>query len=183
MGNKYVSNFVSLPIVYWRGLRRRIRNLYCKLALKSMGKGCSISDRVALFCPENISLGDKVILNDGVILQSCEDTAVEICDNVVLSYDAMILTGGIDPTGRVHGHLSFPVVIKDRVWIGARAIVLPGVTIGEDAVVAAGSVVTKDVPPNTLVAGVPAQFVKKLEANMNSERKQLPDRMEHEGEK
>jgi acetyltransferase-like isoleucine patch superfamily enzyme len=56
-----------------------------------------------------------------------------------------------------------PVQIGDRVWIGSRAIVLKGVTIGSDAVVAAGSVVTRDVPPRTVVAGVPARIVRSIE--------------------
>ena len=55
-----------------------------------------------------------------------------------------------------------PVVISDDVWIGANAVILPGVTIGRHAVVAAGAVVTKDVPDNTIVGGVPATIIKKL---------------------
>lgn len=56
-----------------------------------------------------------------------------------------------------------PIVIKNRVWIGMNATILPGVTIGEGAIIAAGSVVTKDVAPNTIVGGNPARFLKKIE--------------------
>ena len=55
-----------------------------------------------------------------------------------------------------------PVVIEDDIWIGANAVVLPGVTIGHHSVVAAGAVVTKDVPPHSLVAGVPAKIIKQI---------------------
>ena len=55
-----------------------------------------------------------------------------------------------------------PVVIEDDIWIGANAVILPGVTIGSHSVVAAGAVVTKDVPPHSLVAGVPAKIIKQL---------------------
>ena len=55
-----------------------------------------------------------------------------------------------------------PVTIEDNVWVGANAVILPGVTIGEHCVVAAGAVVTKDVPPHSLVAGVPAKVIKKI---------------------
>ena len=55
-----------------------------------------------------------------------------------------------------------PVTIEDDVWIGANAVILPGVTIGEHCVVAAGAIVTKDVPPHSLVAGVPAKVIKKI---------------------
>jgi acetyltransferase-like isoleucine patch superfamily enzyme len=55
-----------------------------------------------------------------------------------------------------------PIVIKRNAWIGAAATILPGITIGENAIVAAGSVVTKDVPSNTIVAGIPARHVKNI---------------------
>lgn len=55
-----------------------------------------------------------------------------------------------------------PVTIEDDVWVGANAVILPGVTIGEHSVVAAGAIVTKDVPPHSLVAGVPAKVIKKI---------------------
>jgi len=54
------------------------------------------------------------------------------------------------------------VIIEDDIWIGANAVVLPGVTIGHHSVVAAGAVVTKDVPPHSLVAGVPAKVIKQI---------------------
>ncbi|CAM3554478.1 acyltransferase [Marinicrinis lubricantis] len=58
--------------------------------------------------------------------------------------------------------LKRPVIIEDNVWIGTRCTILPGVTIGKNSVVAAGSVVNKDVPPNVVVAGVPAKVIKKF---------------------
>ena len=61
-----------------------------------------------------------------------------------------------------------PVKIGCRVWIGSHATILPGVTIGDNAVVAAGAVVTKDVEPNMVVAGVPAKVIKKFDSNGNS---------------
>jgi acetyltransferase-like isoleucine patch superfamily enzyme len=69
-----------------------------------------------------------------------------------------------DATKRIdeQGVSTKPVVIGDDVWIGANAVILPGVTIGSHCVVAAGAVVTKDVPDNTLVGGVPAKVIKKL---------------------
>jgi acetyltransferase-like isoleucine patch superfamily enzyme len=60
------------------------------------------------------------------------------------------------------GITTVPVVIEDDIWIGANAVILPGVKIGNHSVVAAGAVVTKDVPPHTLVAGVPAKVIKQL---------------------
>lgn len=69
-----------------------------------------------------------------------------------------------DPTRKIdeQGISTKPVVIGDDVWIGANAVILPGVTIGHHVVVAAGAVVTKDVPPHSLVAGVPAKLIKQI---------------------
>ena len=69
-----------------------------------------------------------------------------------------------DPNKRIdeQGISTTPVTIEDDVWIGANAVVLPGVTIGNHSVVAAGAVVTKDVPPHSLVAGVPAKVIKQI---------------------
>jgi acetyltransferase-like isoleucine patch superfamily enzyme len=85
--------------------------------------------------------------------------SLEIGDNVSISPEVMILTASHrvdDPEFRVE---SRAVVIEDHVWIGSRATVLPGVTLGRGCVVAAGAIVTRDVPPLTIVAGIPARQV------------------------
>ena len=68
----------------------------------------------------------------------------------------------VEPERRLERPPSKPIVVEDNVWIGARVIVMAGVTIGEDSCVGAGSVVTSDVPPRTLVAGVPARVIREL---------------------
>lgn len=68
----------------------------------------------------------------------------------------------LEPERRLERPPSAPIVLEDNVWIGARVIVMPGVTIGRDAAVGAGSVVTSDIPPRVLAAGVPARVVKEL---------------------
>jgi acetyltransferase-like isoleucine patch superfamily enzyme len=129
-----------------------------------MGEGSNICDDVLIAGPQNISLGSRVNLNERVVLQSCDGAAISIGDHVTLSYGAMILTGGYDQTKGIESrvHQSSAVVVEDRAWIGAGAIILPGVTVGRGAVVAAGAVVAQDVAPETLVAGVPARFVKNV---------------------
>jgi galactoside O-acetyltransferase len=69
----------------------------------------------------------------------------------------------IEPQRRDLKPSAQPVIIEDDVWIGTRAVILPGVRIGYGSVIAAGSVVTKDVPPMTVVAGIPAKPIKKIE--------------------
>jgi maltose O-acetyltransferase len=93
------------------------------------------------------------------------DAAVRIGDRVYIGHGVSLLTVDheIGPSyQRCGGHDRLPIIVHDGVWIGSRATVLPGVTIGAGAVVAAGSVVTRDVPAHALVAGVPARVVREL---------------------
>ncbi|MCB9135435.1 MAG: acyltransferase [Anaerolineales bacterium] len=91
---------------------------------------------------------------------------ITIKNNVGLGQEVMLLTG-THPIGtserRAIGYETKPITIETGVWIGARALILPGVTVRAGAIVAAGSVVTKDVAPNTLVGGTPAKVIKVLE--------------------
>jgi acetyltransferase-like isoleucine patch superfamily enzyme len=107
-----------------------------------------------------VSIGDRVYLNEYVILQSCDGAEITIGSGAVLSYGVAVLTGGLDHSfigSSVHRHLVSPVHIGECAWIGARATILPGVTIKDRAIVAAGSVVTRDVAEGAIVGGVPAR--------------------------
>jgi acetyltransferase-like isoleucine patch superfamily enzyme len=133
--------------------------------LNSIGSECEIGSGVIVTEPQKISIGKGVYLNEGVVLQACQEATITIADRAVLSFGAMILTGGLDlREGFVsERHVAGSVVVREHAWIGARAIVLPGVTIGENAVVAAGSVVNRDVESGAIVAGNPARVVKVLQ--------------------
>jgi acetyltransferase-like isoleucine patch superfamily enzyme len=85
-------------------------------------------------------------------------------DHVLLGPKVNLITENhpADPANR-RTLICKPIVIKRNAWIGAAATILPGVTIGENAIVAAGAVVSRDVPANTVVGGVPAKFIKKID--------------------
>ena len=109
--------------------------------------------------PGRIRIGDGVFINAGVVLYS--EVAVTIGDDVALANEVYVMdTSSHGMEGREP--YAAPVTIGAGTWVGARAIVLPGVTIGSRVVVGAGAVVTKDVPDEVLVAGNPAKVVRQL---------------------
>jgi acetyltransferase-like isoleucine patch superfamily enzyme len=108
-----------------------------------------------------IKLGKNVFINHGCsFLDLCNIT---IEDEVMIGPKVNLITENhpLDPNDRKTVLLK-PIVVKRNAWIGAAATILPGVTIGENSVVAAGAVVSRDVPANSIVAGVPAKVVKTL---------------------
>lgn len=114
---------------------------------------------------EKLQIGNGCIFNMGCYFDLA--APITIGHNVGVGNEALLLTGShqtADSHRRVGNLIASPIVIQDGVWLGARCIVLPGVTIGKGAVVAAGAVVTKNVPPNSLVAGVPARVIRELDA-------------------
>ncbi|PIE73875.1 MAG: hypothetical protein CSA20_00725 [Deltaproteobacteria bacterium] len=150
-----------------RGLRRRLRTLFFSFTLQSMGKGCQICKGVLITDPLHTKIGDKVNVNDGVIIQSCKDAEVVIGNYVTISYGVKIITGGLilSKNGAIKQHMAKPIHIHDKVWIGANAVVLPGINIGVGAVVAAGCVVSRDVASYTVVAGIPAKMIRRLNSD------------------
>ena len=88
---------------------------------------------------------------------------ITLADNVLVGPNATIISVNhpLDPQKRHEVEMK-PVLIDENAWLGANSTILPGVTVGKNAVVAAGAVVTKDVPANTVVAGVPAKIIKEI---------------------
>jgi acetyltransferase-like isoleucine patch superfamily enzyme len=110
----------------------------------------------------NITVGRAVFI--GYECAFTGHAAIEIADEVMIAHKVNLITAGhpVAPEQRRAHITAAPITIERNVWIGAAATILPGVTIGADAVVGAGAVVTHDVPPATLVAGVPAGVIRQL---------------------
>lgn len=146
-------------------LLRKLYNFYLSKQLGNCGKGSHFVAFSKFFKPQNISIGNNVFINQQCILVGEEKITIK--DNVSIGFRCMIITSNnetsINPLTGNRKHYDQPITIEKNVWIGAGAIVLSGVTIGEGSVVAAGAVVTKDVPPYTLVGEVPARIIKRIE--------------------
>lgn len=113
---------------------------------------------------QNIFLGKRVFINSGCCFQ--DQGGIEIGDDVLIGQQTVIATLNHDPDPEKRGGM-LPAAVKigNKVWIGAHVTILPGVTVGDGAVIGAGAVVTKDVPENAVVAGVPAKIIKKYGDN------------------
>jgi maltose O-acetyltransferase len=120
-----------------------------------IGKGSTIHMGAIFYNPRNIKIGEDTIIGENCVLDGRDKLIFG--NHVDLASEVMIYNGEHDINDEKFGPMYAPVVIEDYVFIGPRAIILPGVTIKKGAVVAAGAVVTKDVAENMVVAGVPAK--------------------------
>lgn len=129
--------------------------------------GSEIDSSTTIFSPlysnygKNVRIGKNVFINFNCTLLDLGGITIE--DGVMLAPNVNLLTEGhpLDPLQR-HYLVAQPILIKKNAWIGANATILSGVTIGEYAVVAAGAVVTDDVPDNVVVGGIPAKIIKQI---------------------
>jgi acetyltransferase-like isoleucine patch superfamily enzyme len=130
--------------------------------------GKPVGDRFTLIPPFYADYGLNITVGRAVFI-GCECLftgfgAIDIADEVMIAPKVNLITAGhpVEPDKRRSYITVEPITIETNVWIGTAATILPGVNIGADAVVAAGAVVTHDVPPATLVAGVPARVIRNL---------------------
>lgn len=136
-------------------------------ALFSQLTGQPVDESFGLFppfytdCGKNIHIGKRVFLNMGCKFQ--DQGGIFIGDGALIGHNVVLATlnHALSPRDRA-SMIPAPIHIGRDVWIGANATVLPGVTIGDGAIVAAGAVVTKDVPANTIVGGVPAKILREI---------------------
>lgn len=165
---------------------RLLRRWLYRAALAESGPLLSVGRRVEIACPRNIRLGNEIYLVDGAVLRACGEGQIVIgnrfgangnarliADNggrIVIGNDVMIgpnvvirasnhAMARIDVPMWDQGHTGGQIEIGDDVWIGANAVIVPNVSIGAHAVVAAGAVVTRDVSEYAVAAGVPARVI------------------------
>ena len=130
--------------------------------------GTQVDDGFVLIPPFHATGGAGMKLGRNVFVnQNCtfyDLGGLEIGDDVMIGPNVSLITSGhpVEPSRRRDGVIAKPIVIERNVWIGAGATIIGGVTIGENAVVAAAAVVTRDVPPNTLVGSNPAKIIRSI---------------------
>ena len=143
----------------------KVRRLLAKRIMRRVGEGVTFHHDVFILSGRNLELGDGVFVNRGVTLD--DRAPIVVGDHTMISANVIVMTHGhvLDdfsvPVSE-GGRTTAPIHIGSNCVLGYGAVVMPGVTIGDRAVVASNSVVTKDVPPRTVVGGVPAKPIKEL---------------------
>lgn len=139
-----------------------INRLFSKLIGTTVDKSFGLFPPFYTDCGKNIHIGKNVFINSGCYFQ--DQGGITLKDGVLIGHNVVIATLNhhFVPEKR-KTTIPAPIVIGENVWIGAHATITGGVTIGDNSIVAAGSVVTKDIPPNVVMGGVPAKIIKTLE--------------------
>lgn len=148
-----------------------VRDLFARL----FGKPVDPSFRV--FPPFYTDFGKNITVGKNVFINACchvqDQGGITLGDNCLVGHNVVFATlnHGFAPEER-QSMLPAPIVVGRNVWIGSNSTILQGVTIGDNSIIAAGSVVTKDVPANAIVAGVPARFIRSISPEKEKQQKQ-----------
>lgn len=153
----FVNRFNSLPPEDMEGRAALLKEIF-----GSVGEGVWIVPPLSAAVGKYVSIGDGTYANMNLTL--IDDWQITIGKNVLIGPNVTLCTTGhpIHPKHRGDGMYSFPITVGDNVWLGANVIVLPGVTIGENSVIGAGSVVTKDIPANVIAFGSPCKVYREI---------------------
>lgn len=147
-----ILNLISCTVPF-----HSVRKFFFRLAEIKIGKNSYVHMGVRFFLPINITIGEGTIIGDHVFLDG--RASLRIGNHVDIASQVLIYNSEHDVNSQGFDPVEEPVEIEDYVFIGPRAIILPGVKIGKGAVVGAGAVVTKDVPAFKIVGGVPAKVI------------------------
>lgn len=166
---KIAQNHMGTGHLEANSLKELIRILFSKMLQPIASTRYPVGSRfrASIERIRGVKVGKHVFLGGGCVLDRAKPQLITIEDYVSLAGNVMILTHS-NPTEPLRDILGdegtkiAPVLIKRGAWVSVNCVLLPGVTIGENAIVAAGAVVTKDVLPETIVGGVPAKFIKKI---------------------
>jgi acetyltransferase-like isoleucine patch superfamily enzyme len=161
----------DIPLTHWRLHFKSTARALCKSKFKHFGDGAQFrAGAYAVFCSQ-ISLGRRVIIRPGSQLMADSYQGITIEDDVMLGAGIHIYVNNHrfdDTTVPIIDQDYYPsaaVVLGKGCWVGANAIILPGVTVGENSVIGAGSVVTKSIPARVVAVGCPAKVIREIRSD------------------
>ncbi len=138
-----------------------LRKLISELIAKPLDDGFGLFPPFYTDCGQNITIGQNTFINMGCKFQDWG--GITIGDHCLIGHNCTICTVNHSKDPERRGDMTCsPVKIGNKVWVGANVTILPGVSIGDGAIIAAGAVVNKDVEANTIVGGIPAKFIKNI---------------------
>ncbi len=161
----------DIPFTHWKLYFHKLMMKLCKKKFQSFANTAQIRPGAYFVGCSKIKIGERVIIRPGCRFfaeSTTLETSITIEDNVMLGSGVSIYINNhrFDRTDIPlidQGHYpAKEVILKNGCWIGANAIILPGVTVGENSVIGAGAVLTKSVPPNVVAAGNPAKIIKRI---------------------
>ena len=155
----------------------KIQRIFSKLTGQPVDGTFSLFPPFYTDCGKNIRVGKNVFINSGCKFQ--DQGGIVIGDGALIGHNVVLATlnHGLGQETR-HDLVPAPIRIGKEVWIGSNSTILPGITIGNGAIVAAGAVVTKNVPENTIVGGVPAKVIRKIAPGTAAENCSQPTQEE-----
>ncbi len=156
---EYTLNDILPHIPCWS-----LRRFWMKRLKMRIGKNSFIMKKVYIMTPQQLTIGEYSHINRGCLLDA--RGSITIGDNVSISHHVSIMSGSHDYNSKSFRGRFLPIKIEDYAWIGNNATILQHVTIGKGAVVCAGAVVTKDVEPFSVVAGIPAKKIRERNKNI-----------------
>lgn len=160
----WICNLIGVGGLFWEIMPQTLRNVFFKIVFGQYGKKSMLDYQTYFRYPTRVFIGNNVTINRGTKVYASahyKHVQIKFGNNIAVGPECSFFAAGHDDTEYTLPDTAASIIVEDNVWIGGRCIVLQGVTIGEGAVIAAGSVVTKDVPAYTVVGGVPARIIKK----------------------
>ena len=158
---RFIWNIVWALCASWlpRSVGSGWKRTLLRLFGAKMGRNSQVYSSAAVYYPPNLVMGNNTCLAGDVICYNVAPIIIE--DNVTVSQETFLCTASHNIEDSLHPLITAPIVLKDQAWVGARAFISMGVTIGQGAVVGASASVFKDVEPWTVVGGNPAKILKK----------------------
>jgi acetyltransferase-like isoleucine patch superfamily enzyme len=141
----------------------KLRNFCYRFVLNEMGENCNICDGVSILYTGNVSIGNRVSIHEYTLIGG--RGKIKIGNNVAIAHDCSIVSeshnfSDMDILIKDQGLTTEPIFIGNDVWLGCKVVVLGNVTIGNGSVIGAGSVVTKNIPENTIAVGNPCRVIR-----------------------
>ena len=158
------SHIYNILFIFLELLPFILRYPIYKIMFNKVGSNIHIDFKTYFRYPSQISIGSNVSINRGCSFYpgyKIKEAKIIIKDNIAIGPEVSFFAAGHDSSDINLKDTGAPIIVENFAWIGGRSTILQGVTIGEGAIIAAGSVVTKDVAPYTIVGGTPAKFIKK----------------------